>query len=252
MSAVMEPVFPTVGEAAGVLRMSRTRIFDRIRTNRLRSRKFGRVRRPSHGHPRVREGPRGSPMTDGSARRKRANGEGTIYPRKDGRFEGAAYVLMTDGTVRRQRVYGRTRRDAFDKLAKIQQLSREGIPMPSESWTVERFLSYWLEHVVKPNSKPKTYEGYKAASPRDASAATDPRRAPERAPERVQGRDHHANVARLVSVPAPNCRVHRGVDVEQARRLIDESEGDRFHALDPLPRDAPRRAARAGPGERRP
>lgn len=230
-------------------------------------------------------------MTESSTGRKRANGEGTIYPRKDGRFEGAAYVLMTDGTVRRQRVYGRTRREAFDKLAKIQQLSREGIPMPSESWTVERFLAYWLEHVVKPGSKPKTYEGYEGivrvhlvptlGRKRIKSVqAADVRRLLLRAGNRCrcceEGIDAarpekqrtccavgrccgkfpgtrrlqqiHAvlrnalqsackeeiimrNVARLVSVPAPNYRVHRGVDVEQARKLIAESTDDRFHAL---------------------
>jgi integrase len=230
-------------------------------------------------------------MTEGSAGRKRANGEGTIYARKDGRFEGAAYVLMTDGTVRRQRVYGRTRREAFDKLAKIQQLSREGIPMPSESWTVERYLAYWLEHVVKPNSKPKTYEGYEGivrvhlvptlgrrriksvqssdvrvlllrAGARcrcceegiDASRPEKQRkccavgRCCGKYPGTRRLQQIHAvlrnalqsackeeiimrNVARLVSVPAPNYRVHRGVDVEQARKLIAESTDDRFHAL---------------------
>jgi excisionase family DNA binding protein len=40
----MEPVFLTVEEAARVLSVSRTRIFDLIRTKRLRSRKIGRVR----------------------------------------------------------------------------------------------------------------------------------------------------------------------------------------------------------------
>ena len=41
----MEPVFLTVEEAAGALRISRTRVFDLIRTNRLPSRKLGRLRR---------------------------------------------------------------------------------------------------------------------------------------------------------------------------------------------------------------
>ena len=230
-------------------------------------------------------------MTESNAGRKRANGEGTIYARKDGRFEGAAYVLMTDGTVRRQRVYGRTRREAFDKLAKIQQLSREGIPMPSESWTVERYLSYWLEHVVKPTSKPKTYEGYEgivrvhlvptlgrkrikgvqaadvrvlllragnrcrcceegidAARPEKQRKCCAVGRCCGKFPGTRRLQQIHAvlrnalqsackeeiimrNVARLVSVPAPNYRVHRGVDVEQARKLIAESTDDRFHAL---------------------
>lgn len=230
-------------------------------------------------------------MTDARVGRKRANGEGTIYARKDGRFEGAAYVLMTDGTVRRQRVYGRTRREAFDKLAKIQQLAREGIPMPSESWTVDRYLAYWLEHIVRPISKPKTYEGYEgivrvhlvptlgrkrvrslqasdvrlllvraAHRCRCCEEGIDARRREsqrkccavgrccEKYPATRRLQQIHAvlrnalqnackeeilmrNVARLVSVPTPNYRVHRGIDLDHARRLIEESKDDRFHAL---------------------
>lgn len=40
---------------------------------------------------------------------RRANGEGTIYQRTDGRWEGAAYVLTATGGRSRKRVYGRTR-----------------------------------------------------------------------------------------------------------------------------------------------
>lgn len=36
--------------------------------------------------------------------RKRANGEGTIYQRKDGRYEGAAFVPTTAGTFKRVRL----------------------------------------------------------------------------------------------------------------------------------------------------
>ncbi|MFJ8536696.1 hypothetical protein [Streptomyces sp. NPDC093591] len=38
--------------------------------------------------------------------KKNANNEGTIYERKDGRWEGSAYVLTTDGTYKRRSVYG--------------------------------------------------------------------------------------------------------------------------------------------------
>ncbi|SDG10729.1 helix-turn-helix domain-containing protein [Pseudonocardia oroxyli] len=41
----MEPVFLTVEEAARTLQISRTRVYDLIRTHQLRSRKIGRVRR---------------------------------------------------------------------------------------------------------------------------------------------------------------------------------------------------------------
>ena len=57
---------------------------------------------------------RSSPHT--SRGRKRANGEGTIYQRKDGRYEGAAFVPTTAGTVKRVHVYGRTRDDVRRQL----------------------------------------------------------------------------------------------------------------------------------------
>ena len=41
--------------------------------------------------------------------RRSSNGEGTIYRRKDGRWEGAVYVLTTSGIRKRLRVYGATR-----------------------------------------------------------------------------------------------------------------------------------------------
>jgi integrase len=50
--------------------------------------------------------------------RKRANGEGTIYQRKDGRYEGAAFVPTTAGTSKRVRVYGHTREDVRRQLTR--------------------------------------------------------------------------------------------------------------------------------------
>ena len=36
----------------------------------------------------------------------------------------------------------------------------QGIPVAAESWTVAKYLAYWLEHVVRPERKPPTYQGY--------------------------------------------------------------------------------------------
>ena len=58
----------------------------------------------------------------------RSNGEGTVYRRQDGRWTGAAYVLAPDGTRKRKAVYGKTRKEAFDKLAALQEKSRAGSP----------------------------------------------------------------------------------------------------------------------------
>jgi hypothetical protein len=92
--------------------------------------------------------------------RKRANGEGTIYQRKDGRYEGAAFVPTTAGTVKRVRVYGRTHDDVRRQLTRLLEQADQGIPVAAENWTVARYLAYWLEHVVKPERKPRTYQGY--------------------------------------------------------------------------------------------
>jgi Phage integrase, N-terminal SAM-like domain len=95
-----------------------------------------------------------------SRSRKRANGEGTIYQRKDGRYEGAAFVPTTAGTTKRVRVYGRTREDVRRQLTKLLEQADQGIPVAAESWTLAKYLAYWLEHVVKPERKPRTYQGY--------------------------------------------------------------------------------------------
>lgn len=91
---------------------------------------------------------------------KRINGEGTIYQRKDGRWEGAAYVLLPNGGYQRRRVYGKTDSDVRQKLTELKAASDQGVPAEATGWTVERFLTYWLEHVVKPAAKPRTYQGY--------------------------------------------------------------------------------------------
>jgi integrase len=108
--------------------------------------------------------PHGSNSRDPKGRksrsRKRANGEGTIYQRKDGRYEGAAFVPTTAGTVKRVRVYGHTREEARRQLTRLLERADQGIPVAAESWTVANYLGYWLEHVVKPERKPRTYQGY--------------------------------------------------------------------------------------------
>lgn len=100
-----------------------------------------------------------------TARRKihRANGEGTVYQRRDGRWEAAAFVLTTDGTERRKRVYGRTREEAHTKLVKLMDQSHRGVPVPDRPWKVGEYLDYWLEQVAGPSVRPTTYAKYEQA-----------------------------------------------------------------------------------------
>ena len=92
--------------------------------------------------------------------RKRANGEGTIYRRSDGRYEGAAVVPVRGGGRRRVRVYATSRDEAREKLDRMLDDARQGIPRAVQKQTVEDYLDYWLEHVVKPELRPTTHSGY--------------------------------------------------------------------------------------------
>jgi integrase len=91
---------------------------------------------------------------------RRANGEGTIYLRRDGRYEGAAFVPTSSGTSKRIRVYAGTREEARKKLTALQRQADQGIPVAAELWSLHRYLKYWLDEVVKPQQRPKTYQGY--------------------------------------------------------------------------------------------
>ncbi|MGW5760027.1 tyrosine-type recombinase/integrase [Streptomyces tendae] len=94
--------------------------------------------------------------------KRRPNGGGTITKRSDGRYQGAAYVTDTDGNRVRKYVYGRTWDEANEKLGKLQDQERNGIPVPSRSWTLGEWLAYWLEHIVAPEREHNTYVKYES------------------------------------------------------------------------------------------
>ncbi|OPG09408.1 site-specific integrase [Streptomyces sp. GKU 895] len=94
--------------------------------------------------------------------KRRPNGGGTISRRADGRYMGRAYVTDTDGNRVRKTVYGATWDEANEKLGKLQDQERNGIPVPSRAWSVGEWLDYWIEHIVKPVREDNTYEKYES------------------------------------------------------------------------------------------
>src|SRR5579859_7058427 len=88
---------------------------------------------------------------------RRVNGEGTIYPRKDGRYEAAVFLQTSSGIRKRVRVYGETWQEAHEKLVAIKAESQRGAPIPDRSWRLGDYLDYWLEHAVQVKRRPLTY-----------------------------------------------------------------------------------------------
>lgn len=94
--------------------------------------------------------------------RRNVNGEGTIYRRKDGRWEARGYFLMTSGVRNPRSFYGKTRGEARDKLLEAQAKAQQGIPMPDKESRLGDYLDHWLENIVRISRRPKTYEVYEA------------------------------------------------------------------------------------------
>jgi integrase len=95
-----------------------------------------------------------------SPRKRRRDGDGSVYKRQDGNWAGAFYARTTSGARKRVVVYGKTLQEARDSLLKAMQQARSGVPVPDESWKLGAYLDYWLEHVVKHNRRPATYALY--------------------------------------------------------------------------------------------
>ncbi len=91
---------------------------------------------------------------------KRANGEGTITRRKDGRYAAAAYVYKPDGTRTRKWVYGKTRAEVGAKLTEMQEKTRQGIPAVTSNMPLNTYLDYWLKTVAPERYKPSTMSSY--------------------------------------------------------------------------------------------
>jgi integrase len=103
-----------------------------------------------------------STVTGTGSRRVRANGDGTVYQRKDGRWEAAGYVLATGDTRKRIHVYGTTRKEALAKLTEKTATSNRGVPTPSAQGSVGAFLTYWLETVAVHRLRENTHTRYTA------------------------------------------------------------------------------------------
>ena len=103
-----------------------------------------------------------NPTTATGSRRVRANGDGTVYQRKDGRWEAAGYVLAAGDTRKRIHVYATTRKEALAQLTEKIATSNRGIAAPSAQGSVAAFLTYWLETVAVHRLRENTHTRYTA------------------------------------------------------------------------------------------
>ena len=92
---------------------------------------------------------------------RRRNGEGSIYPVKDG-YRGYVWCTNPAGERYRKYVKGKTYEDTRAAWLKLRDAASRG-PVASDVPSLEKFL-YWLEEIVRPNLAPKTCEKYELFS----------------------------------------------------------------------------------------
>ncbi len=93
--------------------------------------------------------------------KKRANGEGSIRKRSDGRWEGrytAGYG--PDGKRIIKNVLGKTQAEVREKLSKALEESKELDLVRTDAYTVAQWLRLWFELYSKPNIRPTTADYY--------------------------------------------------------------------------------------------
>ena len=194
--------------------------------------------------------------------KKRGNGEGSITKRRDGRYMGRYTVHTTKGPKRRA-VYGRTRKEAADKLAKALSDRVEGIVVDDENMTVGEYLDVWLKSSVRGSVRQSTYDRDASLVNNHLRPALGGIRLKKLSASHVQGfyRDRldqglspstvhkmHAilhkalsqalawhmvqrNVTEVVRPPRPAPKEMRPLIPEEARRLLEAARGSRLEAL---------------------
>jgi integrase len=194
---------------------------------------------------------------------KRGQNEGSIYRRADGRWAGAVSLGYKGGKRYRKAIYGKTRAEVRRKVAAAQRAAEQGLPLGSERQTLSQFLRDWLEHSVKPSTRPRTHASYAQLvrlhiepelgrvplaklSPQQVQQLMNRKLASGLSPRTVRyiravlrRALNQAlkwglvprNVATLVEAPKSEACEIRPLDPHQARRLLEALRGDRAEAL---------------------
>lgn len=184
----------------------------------------------------------------------RGHNEGSIFPRKDGRWVAA--ISLGDG--RRATRYAKSKAEARDRLRELQRLKEAGA-VDGSRMTLGQYLGKWLDD-VRPRLAPATWRKHEQhcrnhivprlghARLSDLSVA-EVRRFLARTDLDPQTRRHHRatlrraladaqrdglvtrNVAALAEPPPLPHRERPILTADQARTLIEGTRDDRLHAL---------------------
>src|SRR5918996_1442511 len=90
---------------------------------------------------------------------KRGKGEGSSTRRKDGLYM-ARYTVQTATGSKRKTLYGKTRREADEKLTKAKADRDGGLVFDADNLKLGEYLARWLADSVRDTVRPTTFERY--------------------------------------------------------------------------------------------
>ena len=98
-------------------------------------------------------------------RAARANLRSSIYRGDDGYWHGRVTMgVRDDGTPDRRHVMSKDKAKVTAKVRQLERQRDDGVVIkPGRAWTVERWLTHWLENIAKPSVRYKPYIGYRTA-----------------------------------------------------------------------------------------
>ena len=198
------------------------------------------------------------------ARRRRGQGEGSIYKRADGHWTASVQVAVDENGKRHRRtVYGRTRAEVVAKLDDLRSRVAEGVVADPGRLTVGGFFAQWLRDTARLRLRPSTHSLYsdlvrlhigprlggvllKALQPAHVTALLSAMERDGKAPrlrQMVYTLLHSAlrdavktgllarNPAAAVDRPRVPRKEIRALDPAQVRTLLDQARGDSLEAL---------------------
>ena len=169
--------------------------------------------------------------------KKRANGEGNIRKRKDGRWEGrytAGYDAKTGKRIIKN-VLGKTQAEVKEKLKKaLEECQGLDVSKAADEYTVATWLRTWYELYAKPNVRTATANRYELII------------------EHLHHPPHWEHQAEEADHPAPAEALQRVIGERQNTHRKEPEQRAQHHHRPQRPPDAPRRPGPGGEGAAHP
>lgn len=100
-----------------------------------------------------------------SGKSRQPSGRSSIYKGADGSWHGRVTVgVRDDGRPDRRHVRGTTKATVTDKVRRLERLRDENaVPAAGTRWTVESWLTHWLDNIAADHVKSTTWSAYRVA-----------------------------------------------------------------------------------------